>query len=247
LFLSAATGASANTAIQTTTFYFTAGAANESWSIASGPDAASGILTLSFSNPSLGTIILTGYSCPQALCNNTPQYPESPLRNGLTDQGGALGVYENPWWEDQIPRNNFVTIDFSKFTGTITNVTFNMTNVVDGWDIYSTARANELASFGGNPPVPLAQANSGLVDGLPTTANSTITAPFWGVSTGTTSLDGNPGLFLTLTALQADCEVEVASMSVSYVATPEPSTYFLTGVALIALGVAGKQMRERRR
>jgi len=244
LFSLALTAASANTAIQTTTFNFTPGTGNESWS---NNNANSGILTLSFSNPNLGTIILTGYSCPQTLCNQTPQYSESALKKGLTDVNGALGIYDNPNFEDSIPRNTFVTVDFSNFKAPIANITINMTNVVDGWDIYSTTVANQLDSLGGNPPAPLAQANNGWVDGLPTTANSTITQPFWGVSTGTTSLDGNPGQFLTITALQADCEVEIASMSVSYAPAPEPSTYFLTGIALIALGVAGKQMRERRR
>lgn len=223
--------AQASSAIQTT-FNLTTGQTNESWS---NSGTNSGVLTLSFGNA--GTITFTGYSCPQTLCNSTPTNQGTQV--SLTDSNGALGLYTNPG-ESQIPRNDFVTVDFSNFKGVITNVTFGMVDVVDGWDIYQTAIKNELASAGGTPPTALAQANNGGVTGLPTTSNSTIGA---GANFGSTSLNGNPGKFLTVTALQSDCEVEIGTFGITY--TPEPATLVLMGGALLGLGVAGKKLRRR--
>jgi hypothetical protein len=56
-------------------------------------------------------------------------------------------------------------------------------------------------------------------------------------------LNGNPGKFLTVTALQSDCEVEIGTFGITY--TPEPATLVLMGGALLGLGVAGKKLRRR--
>ena len=234
--------AQANNALTTATFTFAPGQTGESWSNSS---TNSGILSLSFGN--LGSITFTGYSCPQVLCAATATQQESQLTNGLTDNSGALGVATNSTGgEKQIPRNDFVTVDFSNFKGNITSVTLNMTDVVDGWDIYSTAVKNELASGGGNPPSPLAQGNNGdfaTQAAFPTTSNSFITPSVNGLSTGHSTFDPTTK-FITVSALQADCETEIGSFSVTY-ATPEPTTCLLMGGALLGLGLAGKKFRRR--
>jgi hypothetical protein len=222
-------------------FTFTPGQPNETWS---SPGTNSGVLTLSFGN--LGTVTMTAYSCPQTLCNSTPTQAESQISTGLTDNNGGVGLFSSGSTnnEVQVPRNDFVTVDFSNFKGVVQNVSFSMVDVVDGWDIYSTGVKNELSSTGNITAI--AQANNGAgfsKTTFPTTSNSSISAPVAGLSTGTSTVVPTTS-FLTVTALQADCEVEISSLNITY-STPEPTTLILMGGALLGLGLAGKKLRRR--
>jgi hypothetical protein len=239
-------GALATTAIQTTTFNLAPGQSNESWS-SNGTSSGNGVLTLSFSNPALGTITLTGYSCTgQTFCNAVPTTQEPTA--ALTDSAGAVGML-NGTSEAEIPRNNFVTIDFSNFHASITSVTIGLTNIVDGWDIYSTGVKNELdsspvdSSQFNNQPAPVAQGNNDNNGGASlTTYITTSNSSFSTSTTGSSTLKPTTN-FLTVTALQNDCDVEIGSISVSY--APEPTTLVLMGGALLGLGIAGKKLRRR--
>jgi hypothetical protein len=223
----------------TASFTLAPGQAGESWSNSA---TNSGILTLSLGN--IGTITLTGYSCPQTLCASTPTQQENQLTNGLTDNAGALGVATNSSGaQSQIPRSDFVTVDFSNVKANITSVTIKMTDVVDGWDIYSTTVKNEFDSADGSP---IAQGNNGVYVTLaayPTTSNTTITPAVNGISSGSSTFDPLTK-FITVSALQADCETEISSLSVTY-ASPEPTTCMLMGCALLGLGLAGKKLRRK--
>ncbi len=191
----------------------------------------------------MGTVTLTGYSCPQTLCASTPTRAENQLTYGLTDNTGAVGVATgSTGTESQIPRSDFVTIDFSNLHANVASVTINTTKVVDGWDIYTTNVQNEFDSTSGGP---VAQGNNGVAISLSSypNINSTITAPVGGLSSGSSTFALN-SKYLTVSALQADCETEISGISVTF-ATPEPASCFLAGFTLLGLGLAGRKLRRR--
>ena len=201
-----------------------------SGSFSSGND----VLTLSFG--ALGTITFTGYSCGSVtLCTSVATTQES--KTALTDSNGALGIASNTPG-DQIPRNDFVTIDFSNFHAPITSVTLNMADVVAGWDVYSTSKANELDSSG-NTGSPLAQGNNQQDFTL---QQDPIINSISNKNSSTGSSTFAPTSLITVSALQ-DCEVEIQSISVYY--TPEPATCLLMGGTLVGIGLAGKKLRRR--
>jgi MYXO-CTERM domain-containing protein len=227
---------------------FAAGQANESWSNSA---TNSGILTLSLG--ALGVITMTGYSCANTLnglCNSVPTESQSVLPNGLTDINGGIGLSNGAGGETEIPQNAFVTVDLSKLNITVSSLTMGFVDVVDGWDVYTTSVANQLASGtpAGHRPGAIAQGNN--ATDFPTflNINSSIAQ---GASFGTSTFDP-PGPLLTVTALQTNCDacpmVELTSFNLTYqqqFSSPEPTTSLLAGFALLGLVFAAARLRRR--
>lgn len=206
-----------------------------------------GVFTLSLG--ALGSIVFTGYSCPY-ICSLTPNLAASILPFGLTDINGALGLSDGIGNETAIPRNDFVIVDFTNYTGPLSSVTLNTTDVFDGWDIYSTSQPNQLDSSTDRGPVPLAQGNNTTDYSLAEYPN--INSSIAQFATSGSSTFGPTTEYVSVTALQAVCEgcpqVEISSITLTDV-VPEPVTLVtvLSGAVLLSLGLFGKRRRESRR
>jgi hypothetical protein len=174
----------------------------------------------------------------------------SILPFGLSDINGALGLSDGLGNELSIPRNDFVIVDFTNYTGPLVSVTLNTTDVFDGWDIYSTSQPNQLDSATDRGPVPLAQGNNTTDYSLAEFPN--INSSIAQFATSGSSTFGLTTKYISVTALQAVCEgcpqVEIPSITLTDV-VPEPVTLVtvLSGAVLLSLGLVGKRRRESRR
>ena len=203
---------------------------------------------LTFSNGSGFQLTLTGYNCQgQTLCDAAPTQTDTAtaLHDGSTGVGMANDqqgtVYE-------IPRNEFVQVAISATPSntTITGLAFNFVSVVDGWDIYTSATAGKFSTTGTN----IAQGNnqSDFTLAQDPLINSTIAK---NATTGSSTFSTNGLGFFNVSALQADCETLLNSITLTYTNTqappsaPEPATCVLMGAALVGLGVVRKKIGQR--
>lgn len=203
--------------------------------------------TYTYNIAGLGSISITGYTCGAVTtCISVPTAVNSmtALAIDTTASGNAangVGLLNDPInqggkTEYEIPRSEFIQVDFSHFTGAIQSVKFNFVDVIDGWDIYKSTTAKEFATT----TTPVAQGGDGL-QGMFNIGTTTFASPFTSGSS-TVTLTSN-STFLSVSALQADCETTIASLNIYY--TPEPGTCLLMGFALVGLGVAGRKMKRR--
>jgi hypothetical protein len=139
-----------------------------------------------------------------------------------------------------------VSVDFSNYLGPLPTVTFNMVNVIDGWDLYSTSESDMLASAFFRGPVPIAQGNNGT--DYSTTLFPNINSSIAPNATSGTATVTPTTPFVTVTALQVVCDgcpqVEIASITLPG-SVPEPNSAFilLVGIALLWIGLGGKGRR----
>ena len=115
----------------------------------------------------------------------------------------------------EIPINEFVQLQIPNLASS--KVNFEMTDVNTGWLIYGSMTSGELGTK-------LLQ--SGTDSNLDTLVASAANYNYIDVIAG------------------ADCETVLNQLQIT-TATPEPTTYMLTGLALGVLGIAGKKLRKR--
>lgn len=211
--------------------------------------------TLTYSSGGVG-LTLTGYTCRDSL-GNTVDYCNSVdtsthnTKETLVEGSAGVGLANDGQGSvDEIPRSEFVQMSISTLpaNSTITDVIFNMSHVVDGWDIYMSSVAGVFDSTSASPA---AQGNNQSSYTLQqyNLINSTIIKY---TTTGFSDIYGDGPGYYSITALQADCETLLTSVTVNYTTlggndstTPEPATCLLMGVALLGLGAAARKLRAR--
>ncbi|SPE43438.1 exported hypothetical protein [Candidatus Sulfopaludibacter sp. SbA3] len=197
------------------------------------------------------TMVLTGYDCGASVsyCDSVPTQNNSTT--AISRGSSGLGLTNDPQSGTyEIPRNEFVQVDLSVVPAhtTITSIQFNLAGIIDGWDIYSSTKASELDSTTtktGTQVTPAAQGNNNTGFSLASYPNIASTVST-GATTGySTIVTGSAGYF-NVTALQADCETMLSSITVNYsgTTTPEPGGLILAGCALIGIGLIGKRKKK---
>ena len=226
-------------------------AASTVFSLTSGGALSGGGSVFTYSGGGF-TLTLTGYTCRDSQGNNVTlcDSVDTSTKNTTQAQGQSntmgLGLTnDSQSGTDEIPRNEFIQVDFSAVPAntTITSITFTMTDLVDGWDIYQSSVAGEFDSSAGGP---VAQGNNGGVS-LLSFPNIASTVAGNGLSGSSTIITNSAGFF-NVTALQSDCEAALSSVTVNFsTSVPEPATCMLMGIALLGLGLTGKKLRARSR
>jgi hypothetical protein len=209
---------------------------------------------LTYTNGSV-TMTLTGYICGASgtLCDSTPDPAKADTADALHESSSGVGLVDDPQsGVDEIPRNEFVQVDFSTMpaNATITSVEFSMADVVDGWDIYTSRLAGKLdstATTTGNSLTPAAQGNNVTGYTLAQFADIDTPALTKGATTGSSTITSSGAGFYNVTALQADCETLLTSITVNFdtpvSAAPEPASLILVGGVLIGIGTIRKRKK----
>ncbi len=197
---------------------------------------------------SAGTVGLYGFDgvfsapAPPATVSVNNGHPDSPVSTsgqGTSEGGAGLGVHNGG--TPYIGPGDAVVLDFSGLSSTIKNnetqVQFNMTIDANGpsyWVVYGYNTSSGKYILLGDDPMELPTKQNGLT----------------GTYSGTPTLQTSAIYSQYLIGITNDCDLTINSVQITYnnqstQSTPEPGTFVMAGMALVAVGVTMKKRNRK--